>query len=102
MPYEDTIIPLETLLEQALKLEKRISKAIATHDNDTVDKLSTQLETIISNILSFSTASLSDLKHKCSFGEKLILPDHNDPDNVTNIFSKLIQDIEHLDIIYAR
>ncbi len=101
MPHEDTTTPLETLLEQALKIEKRISKAIAMNDNDTVDKLSAQLETIISNILSFSTASLSELRHKCSFGQKLIIPDHNDPDIVTNIFSRLIQDIERLDMIYT-
>jgi len=100
MPHDDTVPALQTLLARASIVEESINTAIVSDDNEKADALSRQFDELVLNILSFSTTSFADLKHKCSFGQKLIIPDHNDPEFVKHIFTKLIQDIERLNHIY--
>lgn len=100
MSHDDNSPTLQNLLDRANVIEANIHTAIADTDNAEVDVLSMQFDETVSAILAFSTTSLSELKHKCNFGQKLILPDHNDPVIVTDIFAKLVNDIESLDELF--
>ena len=91
---------LQTLLERATFISENINTAIDSNDDKSVDDLSTQFEEIVSSILSFPIKSVSDLKEKFQFGKKLLVPGHNDPELVNNLFTVLIQDIESIGDIY--
>ena len=96
MSHDYTSSNLDNLVNRAMNIEKRIYKAITSNDNKQVDILSTKFEEIKSSILSFPIETLSDLKQKFHFGQKLIMSDHNDPSMVTDIFTDLLQDIESI------
>lgn len=102
MSHDDSSPTLQNLLDRANVIEASINAAIADtdDDNEEVDVLSIQFDEIVSAILAFSTTTLSELKHKCNFGQKLILTDHNDPVIVTDVFAKLVHDIESLGDLY--
>ena len=101
MSYDDNVTTLQCLLDRAHVIEADIETAISSTEDENLEALSTQFEEIASAILSFSITSFTDLKHKYNFGQKLLLPDHNDPGIVSDIFTKLINDIEKLDEIYS-
>jgi len=101
MSHDDNVTTLLSLLERARIIEADIETAISDTEDEKLEVLSTQLEEVVSAILSFSITSFAELKDKYNFGHKLLLPDHNDPGIVSDIFTKLINDIEKLDEIYS-
>ena len=87
---------LQNLLERANVISKSINAAIDSYDETTVNDLSSEFDDIVSSILSFPIKSITDLKHKCQFGQKLLEPDHNDPELVNNLFTILSQDLDSI------
>lgn len=92
---------LHSLLSRATIIEETISTAITTNDDKAVSDLSAKFDEITSSILSLPVETFSDLKHKCTFGQKLIMPDHNDPSFVSEIFATIMRDIDSVSNSYS-
>lgn len=100
MPNKSSNVSIETLLIHALKLEENIAIAIENNEDEKANQFSLEYETYAEAILSYSTTTLGELKHKANFSEKLIKPDHNDPEMVSDVFTNLVTDIENLKLRY--
>ena len=100
MSQDNTPQTLSELLHYADTIKAKMDAAISDYykdDDAALESLSVQFDEVSSSIFSFSTTSLAELSNKCNFGKKLILPGHSDPELVSDIFAKLIKDIETLD-----
>ncbi|MDB2438742.1 hypothetical protein N9W89_08515 [Hellea sp.] len=106
MSHDNHSSSLENLIHNADIIQARIDAAISNHDDDKsydklIDALSLEFDEIVTAILSYSITSFSELKQKLNFGKELILLDHKDPVVASEIFAKLVKDIEKLDEIYS-